>query len=59
MNPHINELCRERARAARDLHDYGNAIPSLEKVESSANDGMNASVAEQMLTWAEVLLVYS
>lgn len=59
VNPHINEQCRERERTACDLHDYGNAIPSLEKDESTANDGMNASVTEQMLTRAEVLLVHS
>lgn len=44
MNAHINELCRERKRTARDLHDYENAIPSLETDESAANDGMNADV---------------
>lgn len=38
------KMCRERKRTARDLHDYGNAIPSLETDESAANDGMNADV---------------
>lgn len=56
VNPHINELCREKEQTACDLHDYGNAV---EKDESAANDGVNSSVTEQMLTWAEVLLVYS
>lgn len=46
VNPHISELCRERERTARDLHDYGNEIPSLEKDESSANDGLN-NIASQ------------
>lgn len=59
-NPHINELCRERQRTARDLHDYWNEIPSLEKDESAtAKDGRSASVTEQMLTWAEVPLLFS